>query len=160
MKATLSQRSQQSAMSAIQAELEEKAHHYDAPVPIPAETVGKQQLQSETCGLVFVDANTRKIIDSTGSFKTPTVEVSATATLNEKQLKIATMTPPERSKNLWRRVAPGVMDSTIASPVATTAEAFSPTGRPQISEPHVNKTVHRKKTDFSEYLNKKIMLGV
>lgn len=156
LQATLSSRSKQQAMSAIQQELEEKAHHYNAP--LPTETVGKQSTSSDARGLVFVDATTHEVLGSTGSFKAPAKDVSATATLNEKQLKVATMTTPERSKALWRRVAPGVMDSTIQSPMATTAETFSADGRPRVTDPHVDKRVHRQKTDFSEYLNKKIML--
>ena len=142
------------------------AHLHDAPVAIPMSIEDRdypnrsQTQSSDNRGLAFIDSSTQEVLGSTGSFKGPAKDVSALATLNEKQLKIATMTTPERSKALWRRVAPGVMDSTIQSPQATTAETYSPDGRPQIAEPHVDKAVHRKKTDFSEYLNKKIMLHV
>jgi hypothetical protein len=95
---------------------------------------------------------------TTEKFKEPMQEVTSVDTLNEKQRALAVLSPAERSMHLWRKLNPGVMASTINLPASTNSDTYHDQGR-NLS-PVVNKTVHRKKTDFNEYVNKKAQLGM
>lgn len=50
---------------------------------------------------------------------------------------------------LWRRISPGMMPGTSATPVSTSQSAFGPSARPP---PRVDRAHHKRKTDCSEYV--------
>ncbi|WIA08944.1 hypothetical protein OEZ85_008361 [Tetradesmus obliquus] len=59
-----------------------------------------------------------------------------------------TMTSTQRSMVIWKRISPGMLPGTSATPQSTTAEAYAyPAGLAEAPDA----THHLKKTDFSEY---------
>lgn len=62
---------------------------------------------------------------------------------------LAALTPAERSMRIWRRVSPGMMPGTSATPESTSRAAFK---HEAALLPRMDWTHHLKKTDFSAYV--------
>ncbi|GAX80129.1 hypothetical protein CEUSTIGMA_g7567.t1 [Chlamydomonas eustigma] len=146
-----------SVKSARAFELHEKATQHEAP-PMDLVVSTSKEHKVDGRGLVWVDDSGKTLGPVTEEqFKPPLKAASPLDTLNEKQKGVATLTPLDRSMHMWRRINPGCMPSTYKMPHSSMKDQFD--NREGLTAP-VNKEMHRQKTEFSDYLEKKVKLGM
>mmetsp|Transcript_27059 Transcript_27059/g.59152 ORF Transcript_27059/g.59152 Transcript_27059/m.59152 type:complete len:197 (+) Transcript_27059:90-680(+) len=120
----------------------------------PDQTARTEAPAPDGRGMVWVDSQGQVLGQvSSESYREPIKAVSPYAAMNERQTATATLNPTDRSMYLWRKVNPGCMKSTTRFPTTTMKEHFR--HETDGSAP-LDKTQHRKKTDFSEFVEAKV----
>eukprot|EP00798_Chlamydomonas_sp_ICE-L_P021018 gene21018-27883_t len=109
----------------------------------------------DTKGLVWVDEKGNTLGPcSTARSDKETVKLPGNLDgLNERQIAATTMKPVERSMDLWRKLQPGVMESTTKLPKPTMKDHFQYDSKSAFDVDHRH---HFKKSDFSEYIENKL----
>lgn len=97
---------------------------------------------------VQVDSKGNTLAASPSGHKLSQTISNNTTGLHAEGTLLASMSPTERSKTIWKRISPGMLPDTSSTPMSTSQEAFA--YEPQLLE-RPDFTHHLKKTDFAEY---------